>query len=126
MNINGIRVIKALRLHSNLPIRQAPPIHIDLAAANLTAASLLESNCHVLAHMTPPTVFKLWPLYGTPLFPSTSRLSHIITIYHIYIITIGSNAHSNDLIEASIPRLHQFHTSQQALQSTTSTSRSLY
>jgi hypothetical protein len=37
--------------------------------------------------MTPPTVFKLWPLHGTPLFPLTSRLSHIITIYHIYIIT---------------------------------------
>jgi hypothetical protein len=72
---------------------------------------MLESNCHVQAHMTPPTVFKLWPLHGTPLFPSISRLSHIITIYYIYIIIISSNAHLNSLIEASIPRLHQFHTS---------------
>jgi hypothetical protein len=61
------------------------------------------------------------------LFPSTSRLSHIITIYHIYIIIIGSNAHSNGLIEASIPRLHQFHTSHsKPSKATASTSRSLH
>jgi hypothetical protein len=50
-------------------------------------------------------VFKPWPSKPHLSFPSTSRLSHIITIYHIYIITIGSNAHSNGLIEASMPRL---------------------
>jgi hypothetical protein len=41
----------------------------------------------VLAHMTLPTVFKLWPSRPHLSFPSTSRLSHIITIYHVYIVT---------------------------------------
>ena len=68
--------------------------------------SLLDSNYHVLAHMT-------HSLYLSPGLPGYTSLSleyldyHTLLQYnHIYIVTIGSNAHSNDLIEASIPRFY--------------------
>jgi hypothetical protein len=48
---------------------------------------ILESNLSRAGSHDPTTVFKLRLLYSTPLFPLISRLSHIITIYHIYIIT---------------------------------------
>ena len=71
----------------------------------LLRGHMLDSNCHVLAHMT-------HSLYLSPSLLGHTSLSlqhldyHTLLQYnHIYIVIISSNAHSLvDLIEASIPR----------------------
>ena len=89
---------------------------------------MLESNLSRAGSHDPTTIFKLWPSRPHLSFPSTSRLSHIITIYHIYIVIISSNAHSLiDLIEASKPRyLDSSIPPSKSSKVTTLTSRSLY
>ena len=41
-------------------------------------------TCHVLAHMTPLTVFKLQPLHGTPLSFDIQIITHYYNIPYLY------------------------------------------